>query len=143
MAAHAAIAKDRPTNQPTGNHRTRSFFHGFFMVLFIAVTCLALGAYSIVRWSEHQVLTTDNWVAFVSPLPKQPVVYTALGSYVSAQVFQAASVQQEIANALPPRAAFLASPLTDQLRNSRPRSRSESCRAMLSKASGPPPIAWL
>ena len=83
--------------------------------LLIAVGSLAFGGYVLVHWVERQVLTSDNWVALVSPLPKQPVVSTALGTYVSDQVFAAVPVQDAITNALPPRAAFLAQPLTNQL----------------------------
>jgi hypothetical protein len=53
----------------------------------------------------------------VAPLPKQPVVYNALGSFISDKVFSEATVKQEVADALPPRAAFLSTPLTNQLKN--------------------------
>ncbi|HEY4161147.1 MAG TPA: hypothetical protein VGM08_03735 [Candidatus Saccharimonadales bacterium] len=83
--------------------------------LLIAVGCLGLGTYVLVHWAERQFLTTDNYVALVSPLPQQPVVSTALGNYIGSQVFSNVDVQQKVADALPPRAAFLAGPLTDQL----------------------------
>ena len=83
--------------------------------LLIGVGSVAFSGYVVVHWIERQVLTSDNWVALVSPLPKQPVVSTALGTYLSDQVFEAVPIQEHIANALPPRAAFLAQPLTNQL----------------------------
>jgi hypothetical protein len=54
-------------------------------------------------------------VATVAPLPQAPVVASALSGYVTAQIFNNVPVQSEIANALPPKAAFLASPLSSQL----------------------------
>jgi hypothetical protein len=85
------------------------------MGLLIVIGCLAFGAFVIVHWTEDQVLTTDHWVALVSPLPKQPVVSNTLGTYISDKVFAEAPVEQAISDALPPRASFLASPLAGQL----------------------------
>jgi hypothetical protein len=83
--------------------------------LLIFVGCLASGAYVVVHWTEDKVLTTDHWVALISPLPKEAVVSNTLGSYISDTVFAEAPVEQAISDALPPRAAFLASPLAGQL----------------------------
>lgn len=86
-------------------------------ILLVTVGCVAFGAYVVVHWAERQVFNTDNWVALVSPLPKQPVVSDALGNYVSQQVFSAVPVQQKITDALPPAAGFLAAPLSSQLQS--------------------------
>ena len=111
----ATLAKSTVTSHPHRGwgSRLRSVGIGFLLI----VGCLGFGVYVVVHWAEHQILNTDNWVALVSPLPKQPVVYTALGSYVSKQVFAPAQIEKEITDALPERASFLASPLTDQLQN--------------------------
>ncbi len=95
--------------------RTRSRITSIVAGLLIAVSCLSLSAYVVVHWAERQVLNTDNWVALVGPLPKQPVVYTALGNYVGNQVFQSVPLEQKIGAALPSRVDFLAGPLTNQL----------------------------
>jgi hypothetical protein len=94
-----------------GKSRLRALAVG----LLICIGGSAFGVYVAAHWVEQQILTPDNWVAMVSPLPKQPVVSTALGGYMSDQLFAAVPVQERIADALPPRAAFLAAPLTDQL----------------------------
>ncbi|HSW79423.1 MAG TPA: hypothetical protein VLG47_01475 [Candidatus Saccharimonadales bacterium] len=83
--------------------------------LLTAIGCAAMVAYTAAHWVERQVLTTDNWVAMVAPLPQAPVVTTALAGYVTTQIFTNIPVEQEIKDALPPRAAFLASPLASQL----------------------------
>ena len=85
--------------------------------MLIGLAGLAFAAFVPVHWAERQILTTDNWVALVSPWPKNSQVSTALGNYISNQVFSSANVQQEINDALPPRAAFLAPPLTNQLKS--------------------------
>src|SRR5579862_9353665 len=83
--------------------------------LLTAIGCAAMFAYTAAHWVERQVLTTDNWVAMVAPLPQVPVVTSALAGYVTTQIFTNIPVEQEIKDALPPRAAFLASPLASQL----------------------------
>lgn len=83
--------------------------------LLITLGCLAIGTFAIIHWAEKQILNTDNWVALVSPIPKDKSVSTALGTYISDQLFDSASVQAKVSDALPPRASFLAGPLTDQL----------------------------
>jgi hypothetical protein len=105
-------------SEMTGLRGGHSWTHGlrvFALWAAVIIGCLSLGSYVVVRWVERQILTTENWVALVSPLPKQPVVSTALGNYIGAQVFQNVPVEQKIRDALPPRADFLAGPLAVQL----------------------------
>lgn len=94
---------------------TREKLRSATVGLLIALGSIGLGVYAVVYWAEKHVLTPDNWVAMVAPLPRQPVVYTALGNHISEQLFSAAPVQQRITDALPPQASFLAGPLTSQL----------------------------
>jgi hypothetical protein len=84
--------------------------------LFVIIGCLTFSAFVAVRWAEKQVLNADSWVELVAPLPKQPVVSTALGNFVSDQVFSTKAVEAKITDALPPKASFLAAPLTSQVR---------------------------
>lgn len=83
--------------------------------LFGILAVIAFGTYVVVRWVERQILTTDNWVAMVSPLPKQPVVANALGTYISSQVIDTKDIEARISDALPPRADFLAAPIANQV----------------------------
>jgi hypothetical protein len=89
---------------------------GFLIGLLVGIGCLSLVAYIAVHWTERQVLTTNNWVEMVAPLPQNPVVASALSDYAVAQLYSAVNVQQVIANALPPKASFLATPLSNELR---------------------------
>jgi hypothetical protein len=83
--------------------------------LFGILAVIAFGSYVIVRWVERQVLTTDNWVALVSPLPKQQTVADALGAYITNQVIDTQDIETRIGDALPPRAGFLTGPLASQV----------------------------
>jgi len=78
--------------------------------------CLAVVAFTITHWLENHVLDPDAWVATVAPLPQHTVVNDALSSYITGLVFTNVNVEQEIQNVLPPKAAFIAGPLSDQLR---------------------------
>lgn len=84
--------------------------------LLIGVGCIALAFYIVAHWVDRQVLHTDNWVELVAPLPKEPEVSEALGAHIATTIFANTDIEQEVADALPPRAAFLAGPLTDELR---------------------------
>jgi hypothetical protein len=66
-------------------------------------------------WAGNTTLNTDRWVATVAPLSQDPAVRAAVSTYTTDQVFTTLNVQQRVQEALPPRAAFLASPLTDQV----------------------------
>jgi hypothetical protein len=47
--------------------------------LLVAVAMVSLALFTAAGWAEKQVLNTENWVSFVTPLPKDPVVADALG----------------------------------------------------------------
>src|SRR5437660_702671 len=98
-------------------HKWRHRLRSAVTALLVISGCLSFSALVAVHWAERQIFTTDNWVAMVTPWPKQPAVYNALGSFISDQVFTNAPIQAEIADALPPKAAFLAGPLTGQLKS--------------------------
>ena len=106
------------TNSPSRTQRRwLSRLQAFLVGLLVLLSSVALGAYLVVDWAEHQVFDTDNWVALVSPLPKEPVVADALGGYITTQIFASGAVQQKIEEALPDRAVFLAGPLTSQVKS--------------------------
>jgi hypothetical protein len=85
------------------------------VALLSIIGILALVNFTIVHWTERQILTTDNWVQVVGPIPKDNTVATALSIYSVNRVFTATDLESRIAEALPDRAAFLAPTLTDQL----------------------------
>jgi hypothetical protein len=85
--------------------------------LLIALGLISFTVYSAVHWTERQLLTTDNWVAMVTPLPKNDTVATALSNYTVQQVFTATDLNDRIKEALPDRAAFLVPVLTAQLQD--------------------------
>lgn len=104
----------KDTSQPSTN-KFKLWTLRSITALLLAISCLGVVAYTSVHWVERQILNTDNWVTFVTPLPKEPAVSKALGSYITDQLFSNVPVEQKVTEALPPKASFLAQPLTSEL----------------------------
>lgn len=85
------------------------------VVILVGLTSLSVVVWTAVRWTESRVLSTDNWVAYITPLPKNPEVSQALSGFIVSKVFDATNAQKKIQEVLPPRAAFLVPPLTEQI----------------------------
>lgn len=80
------------------------------VLVFVAALGLTLSVIGV--WAGRTTLNTDRWVATVAPLSQDPAVRAAVSTYTTDQVFTTLSVEQRVKEALPPRAAFLAAPLT-------------------------------
>ncbi|MCQ4206026.1 hypothetical protein [Streptomyces longispororuber] len=63
-------------------------------------------------WGSRTTLNTDRWIATVGPLPEDPKVNAAVSTYLTNEIFDQVDVRQRLADALPPRATFLAAPVT-------------------------------
>lgn len=110
MAKKTVQASSSNSSRPQSNS-----FYKFMAGFLLIISCLAITAYTSIHWVERQVLNTDNWVTLVAPVPKDPEVSKALGSYIADKIFTSVPVEQKVAEALPEQAAFLAPPLTSQL----------------------------
>jgi hypothetical protein len=84
--------------------------------VFIMITAFALVASVVGVWAATTVLSTDRWVSTVAPLPKDPKIAAAVADYSTDQLFAVLDVQQRIESVLPAQAAFVAGPITGQLR---------------------------
>ncbi|WP_229377963.1 hypothetical protein [Streptomyces sp. VRA16 Mangrove soil] len=72
-----------------------------------------VGVTSVVGvWGARTTLNTDRWVATVGPLPQEPDVNKAVSTYLTDQIFDQLDVQARLTQALPPRATFLAGPVS-------------------------------
>ncbi|MDQ5840139.1 MAG: hypothetical protein M3537_03095 [Chloroflexota bacterium] len=82
----------------------------------VVIAALGVTASVIGVWGARTALDTDRWVATVTPLDQDPAVRAAVSATLTDQIFGTLNVQQRVQEALPPRAAFLATPLTGQVR---------------------------
>jgi hypothetical protein len=86
-----------------------------FLLSFLGV--ISLVGFMLVHWTERQILTTDNWVKIVAPLPKNDAVATSLSTYSVDKLFSGIDVEQKISDALPDKASFLADRLQVRTQN--------------------------
>ncbi len=61
-------------------------------------------------WANRQALNTDNWVNTSEKVLQNKKVQERLSAFIAAQLFANVDVQEELANALPPRLQPLAGP---------------------------------
>jgi hypothetical protein len=86
-----------------------------------AAVMITVGAFAIVVstvgvWAARTAMDTDRWVATVAPLPRDPAVSAAMAEYTTAELFRVLDVENRVREVLPDRAAFVAGPLTGQVR---------------------------
>jgi hypothetical protein len=90
---------------------------GPLAVALIVLTCFAFVGSVLSVWVHQSLLDTDNFVGAVAPLIKDPQVISSLSTYAADKVVEVLDVQQRAQDALPDRAAFLATPLTNAVHN--------------------------
>lgn len=78
----------------------------FLVALLIPIT-------ATVTWAHRTVVNTNAYVSTVGPIINDPDVTSTLARISTNQLFDALDPQPTIADALPPRAAFLAGPITN------------------------------
>ncbi|GGN21497.1 ribosomal protein L29 [Actinoplanes campanulatus] len=87
----------------------------------VAAVLAVVAAFALVTsvvglWAATTTLNTDRWVATVAPLPQDPKVNAAVAEYSTTEVFRVLDVEQRLRTVLPEQAAFVAGPLTAQIR---------------------------
>ena len=93
-----------------GRHgRLRATLIGFLVV----ISCLGVVVTGVAWWAHYTLLNTDGYMKLVGPIGKDPEAIQSLSDYIAGQVISATDLQARTQEALPPRAAFLAAPITD------------------------------
>ncbi|MGB8650778.1 MAG: hypothetical protein WCD35_08965 [Mycobacteriales bacterium] len=87
--------------------RTRRVLVGLLVVVFAVLLPVAVTA----TWAHRTVLNTSAYVSTVTPIASDPAVTAAVSREVTNQLYDALDPQAIIADALPPKAAFLAGPI--------------------------------
>jgi len=82
----------------------------------IVISCLLVPLSVLAIWVRNQVLNTDRYVENVKPLATNPSVIATASTNVTNALFDRVDVQKLAEEALPPRASFLAAPITSGLR---------------------------
>jgi hypothetical protein len=115
LRSEVAVLKAQLATGP----RRRTGLTGLRRVL--AAILVALSAFALVTgvvgfWAARTTMNTERWVATVAPLPQDPKVAAAVAAYSTDQLFQVLNVEQRLREVLPPQAAFVAGPISGQLR---------------------------
>lgn len=85
-------------------------------VLVVVASLLAVVSVVVV-FGRNQLLNTDAYVNTVTPLASNPAIQTAVAHQVSTNLVQSTDIEDKIKNALPKKAGFLATPITNQVTN--------------------------
>ena len=96
-------------------HRRLTMWRGIIAAVLVVLAALGVTLSVVGVWAGRTTLNTDRWVETVTPLEQDPAVRAAVSTYTTEQIFSTLNVEQRVKEALPPRAAFLASPLTGQV----------------------------
>lgn len=91
------------------SRRFRSLVLAIFVILFAIMVPLS----TTLGWVRSTIVSTDGWVRTVRAIPSEPAVAAALGTELTNQIFSSLDVQQRVSSALPPRASFVAGPVTN------------------------------
>lgn len=97
-------------------HRRITWFRQIVAATLVLIAALGVTLSVVGVWAGRTTLNTDRWVETVTPLDKDPAVRAAVSTYMTDQVFKTLNVDERVKEALPPKAAFLASPLSGQVR---------------------------
>jgi len=105
----AVAALDKRGHRDRRRVKVRRGLVGVLVVLF----SILLPVTYVVTWAHKVALNTDTFVQTVGPAGSDPAVTAAASVAITNQIFASLNPQQIVANALPPKASFLAGPITN------------------------------
>ena len=82
----------------------------------VVLFCVLLPVTYVVTWTHNVTLNTNGFVRTVGPIGSDPAVTAAVSAEVTNEIFASLNPQQVIANSLPPKASFLAAPVTNAVK---------------------------
>jgi len=83
----------------------------------VVLCCLGILGSMLTVWTSATFLNTDSWLSIVGPIGQNPKVIQSVSTYTATEVVTLLDVQGLATQALPPRAEFLAAPLTQVVHN--------------------------
>ncbi len=84
-----------------------------WVVLVLACLLAVVSVFS--AFIRNELLNTDTYVSTVAPLASNPAIQTAVAKRVSERLVSGTNLHQQVEQALPPKAGFLATPITSGL----------------------------
>ena len=83
----------------------------------VVLACLLAVVSVLVVFARNQLLNTDSYVATVAPLATNPAIQTQVASRVSQELIARTDLSQRVKGALPAKAGFLVTPITNQVQS--------------------------
>ncbi|MHC5258039.1 hypothetical protein ACYSUO_09145 [Streptomyces sp. UC4497] len=111
LRAEVEVLRDRVGSQRRRHARTFAVRRTIAAILIALVAVLAVTSV-VGGWGARTTLNTDRWISTVGSLPEDPKVNAAVSKYLADEIFDQLDVEQRLSDALPPRASFLAGPVT-------------------------------
>jgi multisubunit Na+/H+ antiporter MnhF subunit len=81
----------------------------------VVVACVLAILSAVTVFARNQLLNTDAYVKTVAPLASNPAIQTQIAKQVSTNLIKRGDVESRVKDALPPKAGFLAAPITSGL----------------------------
>jgi hypothetical protein len=81
----------------------------------LVLACILAVVSVFVVFARNQLLNTDTYVNTVAPLASNPAIQTQVAKQVSGNLIARTDVEARVKGALPPKAGFLATPITSGL----------------------------
>ncbi len=85
--------------------------------LLVVLACILAVVSVFVVFVRNELLNTDAYVSTVAPLADDPAIQSAVAHRVSQRLIARTNVNQQVKQALPAKAGFLATPITAGLQN--------------------------
>jgi hypothetical protein len=83
----------------------------------LVLACLLAVISVIAAYVRNVALDNDTYIETVAPLASNPAIQAAVATKVSDRLVSQTNLQQQVKQALPPRASFLATPITDGIQS--------------------------
>jgi hypothetical protein len=85
----------------------------WMVLLLVVLASIGVLASTVSLWTHSLLFNTDRWVETVGPVLDDPQVTHDLSVYITERAIEASDLEARVAEALPPRAQFLAPAITD------------------------------
>jgi hypothetical protein len=89
----------------------------WMVVLLVVLASVGALVSAVALWTNSLLFNTDRWVETVGPVAKDPQVAHDVSVYVTNRAIDASDFEARVAEALPPKAQFLAPAITDASRD--------------------------
>ncbi len=108
-AASETVADEPAAAAP---RRKSSRWRRALTVVLLVLSCLTVLVSSVSIWAHRTVFNTDQWVATVGPLAKNPDVIKSVADHVTTQLDNTIKPEQTAKNFLPPKLDRFAAPIS-------------------------------